>query len=458
MAGPLRFRVPLPVLIATALAMVGALILIYVVLTETGGHRELASQRQEDRAVANLVAAEAGRGAAVQALSGINGLLADEHMRAVVDLPTGTVVLGHEPAPGSQLASATVPIKGGGSVTVVSEADATPDPPLLVVLLTTGALVLVLGVAVTANVATTHQTRHKVSLAVAAAERIADGDFGARIGTDGPGALGALGAAFDSMAARLEEGDATQRELLADLAHEIATPIHAVTGYAQAVLDGTIPAERAKGAIEGQTARLSGLLDELAQLRALDAPPQGTSERTDLRSLVGDVLAELAPMAGHVRLRRRLSPALVVTDPQLVRTVVSNLLTNAFRFTPEGGTVEVHTGRSGHRAWVAVRDGGPGISHEDQHRVFDRFYRVESSRDRARGGSGLGLAIAQRAARGIGGRIELRSEVGRGSEFRLVLAHDRWPAERAAGPAGDPADQPVAGPAGDPAGEPSPGT
>jgi signal transduction histidine kinase len=101
--------------------------------------------------------------------------------------------------------------------------------------------------------------------------------------------------------------------------------------------------------------------------------------------------------------------------------IVDNLLSNAIRYTPPGGRIDLQVRRRQPGLIVAVKDTGVGIAPEHQRRVFDRLYRVDEARDRASGGSGLGLAIAQRAARALGGRLELESEPGRGSEFRLVL-------------------------------------
>ncbi|MGH8987424.1 MAG: sensor histidine kinase, partial [Acidimicrobiales bacterium] len=196
---------------------------------------------------------------------------------------------------------------------------------------------------------------------------------------------------------------------------------HALSGYANAVLDGTIPAERARAVVDSQTERLSVLLDELAELRLLGDQRQPEIERVELHLLVSQVVTDLATSAVQVHIHRHLGRVAVRSDAHLIRTVVQNLLTNAIRFTPEGGSVDVATRRSGHKAVVSVKDTGPGIAPEHQRRVFDRFYRAEAARDRVQGGTGLGLAIAQRAAQQIGGRIELYSAAGEGSEFRLVL-------------------------------------
>lgn len=416
-----RWGLRMPLLVAAAVSTVVALAVVYIVVARVGGHNELLSQRSEDRGVARVLEADIARGLTHHRILSMRLLLTDEHMHAAI-AKNGTVVnVGPVPPHDVRLSSVTLHLNGREAVTVVSPVEGLPDPPFAVVLLATGALVLVLGVTVITNVILTRQTRHRVSLAVDAARRISAGDFRARVGTEGPEPLRSLGQAFDNMAARLQEADSTQRQLLADLAHEIATPVHALSGYATAVLDGTITAPAAQDAIESQTARLSRLLDELAELRLLDDQRPVRSVRVDVHPVVERIVRDLAPTAPEVAVRFHLSSLTLQTDPDLLQTVVHNLVTNALRFTAPGGTVTVSTRQSAQAGTVSVRDTGPGIAPEHQTRIFDRFYRAEAARDRSQGGTGLGLAIARRAAERLGGRIDLVSTPGKGSDFRLVL-------------------------------------
>ena len=134
-------------------------------------------------------------------------------------------------------------------------------------------------------------------------------------------------------------------------------------------------------------------------------------------------MTRFAPAAANAGVKLSLSVRAnqILSDRRLLETVASNLLSNALRYTPEGGRVEVHVRQHRGRVVLMVRDNGVGIAPEHQQRIFERLYRVDSARNRATGGSGLGLAIAQRAAQSLGGHIELESTPGRGSEFRLVL-------------------------------------
>lgn len=235
-----------------------------------------------------------------------------------------------------------------------------------------------------------------------------------------------LAHAFDEMADRIQEADEMQEQFLADLAHELATPVNGVVGLARAGLDRTIPPEElaeAGGLLEEEAARLDRLIADLRQLRipSLAGTPEWQWVRADrLVEALGRRFAPDAARAG-LELAVRTRHVDLVSDPHLIERVVANFLTNAFRYTPEGGRVTLQLRRSHPEVVIAVTDTGVGIPPEAQARIFDRFYRADRSRDRVSGGTGLGLAIARRAATALGGRIELDSRPGAGSEFRLVL-------------------------------------
>jgi two-component system sensor histidine kinase BaeS len=247
------------------------------------------------------------------------------------------------------------------------------------------------------------------------------------MGTSGPEELAKLGSAFDDMAARLEQADRDQRMFLADVAHEIATPVNAVSGFALALADGTVQGEQerrdAKGVITAQAGRLRDLLAGLRELTQLDLTEGVRLDPVDLRAFGERLLAGFQPDAreAHVDLHLATDPAEFVTDPRLLEMIASNLLTNAIRYTPSGGSVQLELRIRADDLLLRVRDTGVGIGPEHQKRIFERLYRVDSTRDRATGGSGLGLAIVRRAVQTLGGQIEVDSTVGRGSEFRVLL-------------------------------------
>lgn len=271
--------------------------------------------------------------------------------------------------------------------------------------------------------------RRPVGRAIEAAGRLAGGDFSARMGTSGPEEFARLGQAVDAMAAQLQHADAEQKRFLADLVHEIATPISAISGFAVALTDGSVQttAERAEAAdiVTGETRRLQRLLDDVRQMNRLELTDSVRREHVDVSALCQQAAQRfrLAARDAGVTVTARAAHAWLDTDPRLIDVMVSNFVSNAIRYTPRGGKVEIRAARRRRppAVVIAVRDTGTGIAPEHLERIFDRLYRTDDARDRASGGSGLGLAIARSAARTLGARIEVDSQPGTGSEFRLVL-------------------------------------
>ena len=257
------------------------------------------------------------------------------------------------------------------------------------------------------------------------AQAVAEGRLDARA-PEPDDELGRLGRAFNRMAGRLEQADARQREFLADVAHELRTPVTSIEGFAQALDDGTARTEEdrreAVGFIRAEAARLRELVHDLQQLTYLDLQPDVRREPLDLGDAARRAAARLA-LDAHVRgvELTATGDADAVGDPEHVDTILTNLVANAVRATPAGGSVTLTavTGRG--EAGVAVRDTGSGIAAEHLPHIFDRLYRVQAGRERAAGGSGLGLSIVRRLATLLGGRVAVESAVGEGSTFTLWL-------------------------------------
>jgi two-component system sensor histidine kinase BaeS len=361
-------------------------------------------------------------GGSIRGIAEYRNLLVAENQRVTVTVHGHSTIFGDPLTGVRDLFTLSVPINDG-SITLASPIDKGFDPPFEIVLITLGVLLIVLGSVFLANRTANRQTRSRVEDAVRAAERVSLGDFTARIGSEGPEPIVRLGAAFDAMATRLESIDREQREFLADLAHEIATPIQALSGFSQAVIDGTIPIDTAQAAIESQTTRLSELLDELTQLRSLDAPGESHLSEVDLYALAHSLYVEFKPIAtaAGIEMQFRSESVTLLTEQKLVETVLRNFITNALRYTPRGQLIAIRCKLVHHGVVLSVSDTGLGIAAEHQQRIFDRFYRTTEARDRISGGTGLGLTIARRAAHSLGGHIELESELGQGSDFRLVL-------------------------------------
>src|SRR6188472_1646763 len=239
----------------------------------------------------------------------------------------------------------------------------------------------------------------------AAAQRIADGDYAARVPREGPEELASLADSFNQMAASLEEQERMRRDFIANAAHELRTPLTNLQGYLEALRDGVITADRATYESLHEEAdrlvRLSRSLDALAEL--------------DLAMAVRSAL-ELATPAierAGLRLVTDIPPTLPArADMDGLSQVLANLLSNAVRYTPPGGTITVRAERRPGDLLVSIANTGDGIPPEDLDRVFERFYRVEKSRDRARGGAGIGLAIVKQLVESAGGSVGAESRDG----------------------------------------------
>jgi signal transduction histidine kinase len=251
-----------------------------------------------------------------------------------------------------------------------------------------------------------------------AARRIAQGDYAARVPREGPEELVSLADSFNQMAASLERQEGLRRDFIANAAHELRTPLTNLQGYLEALRDGVITADRATYESLWDEAerlvRLSHSLDALAEGDAATTRP--ALAELDLAGAVraaldlGQPTLERAGLQLVVDLPERL-PARA--NPDHLAQVLGNLISNAARYTPAGGIVTVRAERRPADLLVSVANTGEGIPADDLERVFERFYRVEKSRDRARGGAGIGLAIVKQLVEAGGGRVGAESADGR---------------------------------------------
>ncbi len=251
----------------------------------------------------------------------------------------------------------------------------------------------------------------------AAARRIADGDYAARVPREGPEEIASLADSFNQMAMSLEEQERMRRDFIANAAHELRTPLTNLQGYLEALRDGVIVADRATYESLHEEAdrlvRLSRSLDALAEGDAADSPPE--LEAIDLAAAVRSAVDLAQPALDRAGLRVTVDapaslPARANADH--LAQVLANLLSNAVRYTPSGGTVSVRVERHPDDLLVTIANSGESIPPEDLDRVFERFYRVEKSRDRARGGAGIGLAIVKQLVEAGGGRVGAESADG----------------------------------------------
>ncbi len=252
--------------------------------------------------------------------------------------------------------------------------------------------------------------------------RVADGDYAARARERGSAEVRSLVRAFNTMAERLERQDAQRRALLTDISHELRTPLSILQGQLEGMLDGVYPRDPAhvRVALE-ETQVLTRLVEDLRTL-TLSESLELRLERTptDMPSLVREVVDSFrgqAADAGVTLIEEAASgvPAVEI-DPERIRQVLRNLLANALRYTPGGGTVFVRCDPADGGVAVSVEDTGRGIAAADLPHVFDRFYKTPESR-----GTGLGLAIARGLVRAHGGEISAESVPGRGTVIRFTL-------------------------------------
>lgn len=260
-----------------------------------------------------------------------------------------------------------------------------------------------------------------------AAGRMAEGDYRQRVEVGSRDEVGQLAGAFNRMAGQMEGLERLRRDLVANVSHELKTPISALRAHLENLLDGVEePNPAVLGVMLQQSERLTRLIEQLLDLSRIESGDVPLDLRpVEIGPLVDDVLTEVRlsrparALDVHVDVSADLAP--VRADRERIHQVLFNLLDNAFRFTPSGGAVTVRAFRRGTECEVAVEDTGPGIPKEHIPLVFERFYRVDTSRSRDDGGTGIGLAIARSVVEAHGGRIWAESTVGQGSTFRFVL-------------------------------------
>ena len=257
-----------------------------------------------------------------------------------------------------------------------------------------------------------------------AADEVAAGHYGVELPKPrGGDEIAHLSSRFSDMAAKLAESEQLSRNFLMSLSHELRTPLTAIRGHVSALREGVIDdptlRDASLGVISEEAIRLERLVGDVLDLAKLDAHRFTVlHEEVDMQRL-----CERAYTAfGEVAKRRSIdyrsdiqAHPVILTDGDRVLQIISNLLANAFRWTPEGGRIELELSAANGGVSVAVADTGPGIGEEERERIFRPFWSRDGS------GTGLGLAIARELALALGGEIELQTEPGRGSRFVLVL-------------------------------------
>ncbi len=291
------------------------------------------------------------------------------------------------------------------------------------------ALAAAAGVAVLAVAGTALLSRRvlrPIATLTVASRRLGQGDLTGRVPVLGNDELAELARSFNRMADSLQRGEERQRRLVADVAHELRTPLANLRGYLEALQDGVIePDAELFASLHEEAVLQQRIVDDLQDLALAEAGalayhrvPVDLADLLEACRAAHHAVAEAAGVAVTVEVA---GPVPVVADPDRLRQVLGNLITNAVRATSDGGTVTLRAAVAGASAVVEVADTGTGIAAAALPYVFDRFWRADPARGRRTGGSGLGLAIVRQIVTDHGGAVAVRSQVGVGTAFALTL-------------------------------------
>jgi signal transduction histidine kinase len=262
-----------------------------------------------------------------------------------------------------------------------------------------------------------------------ATHAVADGKLGQQVSVRSKDEMGELAASFNKMSADLARSTDARKQMTADIAHELRTPLSLILGHAEAVHDGVLPPTRENFEIIREEAiRLEHLVDDLRVLSLADAGELSINlQEVSPQKLLKDIQATYHHIARQRDVKIQVDVAsdipMLNIDPVRMTQVLTNILDNALHHTPKGGQINLSAQKVQDGVELSIQDSGPGIEGEDVNRIFERFYRIDSSRHRDKGGSGLGLAIAKSIVQAHNGQIWAESAPGQG--LKIVI---RFPA------------------------------
>ena len=259
-----------------------------------------------------------------------------------------------------------------------------------------------------------------------AAGALASGDFSRRVPVQSRDEVGALAQTFNTMAEELARTEEIRRSLVADVAHELRTPVSNIRGYLEAIQDGLVKTDQGTlDSMHEEVLILTRLIEDLQELALADSGQLHLDiQPCDMSDLVRRAVTALQNRAEAKGIEVDADvpgPAPIQADPERIGQILRNLLANAANYTPAGGSIRVGVVRTEDGTVVNVEDTGKGISQEELPYVFERFYGVDKSRSRATGGVGLGLTNAKRLVEAHGGNITVRSRLGAGTTFTFTL-------------------------------------
>ena len=296
----------------------------------------------------------------------------------------------------------------------------------------TSALVAVVLAFVMGAAASRSLTR-PIKVITSTAAQIRGGDLTARTGLSGDDEIGRLGETFDSMATNLERDIQFEHRLTSDVAHELRTPLMAMLVTVEAMQDGVLPADDEHfETVATEVRRLSRLVDAMLHLSRIENGKRDFKiERTDVVHLVKSLVSvqhQLFHERGlHLRFDDKTArhECYAEIDADLIREAITNIMSNAMRYTPQDGWIVVSVSSDRRNVLISVRDTGIGIAEEDIPRVFSRFWRSDASRERVSGGLGVGLAITKEIVDQHNGTIQVESELGKGTTITLRIPQTR---------------------------------
>jgi len=263
-----------------------------------------------------------------------------------------------------------------------------------------------------------------------ATHAVSEGDLSQQVPVRSNDELGELAQAFNRMSSELSRSVNARKQMTADVAHELRTPLSLILGHAEAVHDGVLPPTPENfEIIREEATRLEHLVNDLRVLSLADAGELSINlQLVEPQRLLQDVVSTYQYQAQrkNVTLELELDAPLptIEVDPGRMTQVLTNILDNALRHTPEGGKIVLSAREVGHQIELAIQDSGPGLRPQELQRIFDRFYRTDTSRQRdgsVPGGSGLGLAIAKSIVQAHGGQLSAESEAGKGLKVIITL-------------------------------------
>ncbi|MDO4182752.1 MAG: HAMP domain-containing sensor histidine kinase [Coriobacteriia bacterium] len=258
------------------------------------------------------------------------------------------------------------------------------------------------------------------------AKAISDGDLSARTGLTGEDEVLKLGEAFDAMAESMEKDRNLERRLTTDVAHELRTPLMAIQSTVEAIQDGVFEAdEEHLGTINSEVRRLGRLVDSLLKLSRLENRTTPLKQEiVDVGDLVSTIVSTHESFVNDsgLTLSYDATPNVVVKgDPDMIRQATANLISNAVRYTPEGGHIWVRVRKGEIMASISVEDTGIGLTPEEAKMVFSRFWRAEAGRNRESGGLGIGLSVVNEIVKRHGGWVQVEGKKGEGARFTIHL-------------------------------------